>query len=103
MRPITLVQTICLSTHFTGGSAKNSTNSSFRGAVRRSALRVLAIVFVTAVISRPSTAAADDIVLRWNREVGGGVSVEVPHRHRGRALTYRVMDRGLKCAVAVTQ
>ena len=44
----------------------NSTNSCFRGAVRRSALRVLAIVFVTAVISHPSTAAADDIVLRWN-------------------------------------
>lgn len=43
----------------------NSTHSSFRGAVRRSALRVLAIVFVTALIS-PSTAAADDIVLRWN-------------------------------------
>ena len=44
----------------------NSTNSSFPGAVSRSRLRVLAIVLVAGVISGPSTAWADDIVLRWN-------------------------------------
>jgi len=44
----------------------NSTNSSFLGAVSRSVLRGLAIVLVTGLISGPSTAWADDIVLRWN-------------------------------------
>ncbi len=44
-----------------------STNSRFSGAVSRSGLRVLAIVLVTGLISGPSTAWADDIVLRWNQ------------------------------------
>ena len=44
----------------------NSTNSSFSGAVSRSVLRGVAIVLVTGLISGPSTAGADDIVLRWN-------------------------------------
>jgi len=44
----------------------NSTNSSFLGVVRRSVLQGLAIVLVTGLISGPSTAWADDIVLRWN-------------------------------------
>ena len=44
----------------------NSTTSSVFGAIGRSVLRGLAIVFVTGLISGPSTAAAQDIVLRWN-------------------------------------
>jgi hypothetical protein len=44
----------------------NSASRSFPGTVNRSALRVLAIVLLTGVISGPATARADDIVLRWN-------------------------------------
>ena len=44
----------------------NSTNSSFSEAVSRPVLRGLAIVLVTGLIAGPSTAGADDIVLRWN-------------------------------------
>src|SRR5262245_12348516 len=44
----------------------NSTHSNFPGAVSRSVLRGVAIVVVTALLSGPSTAAAQDIVLRWN-------------------------------------
>ena len=43
-----------------------ATNSRFSRAVSRSGLRVLAIVLVTGLISSPSTARAEDIVLRWN-------------------------------------
>ena len=44
-----------------------STNNSFPGAIGRSVLRGMAIVLVTGLISGPSTAGADDIVLRWNQ------------------------------------
>jgi hypothetical protein len=43
-----------------------STYNSFPGAVSRSVLRGVAIVLVTGLIFGPSTAGADDIVLRWN-------------------------------------
>jgi hypothetical protein len=46
---------------------KNSTNSSFVGAVTRSVLRGLAIMLVTGLVSSPSAAGAQDIVLRWNQ------------------------------------
>jgi hypothetical protein len=44
----------------------NSTNSNFPGAVSRSVLRGVAIVVVTGLLLGPSTAGAQDIVLRWN-------------------------------------
>ena len=44
----------------------NSAISSFRGAVGRSAGRVLMIVLAVGLISGPATARAEDIVLRWN-------------------------------------
>jgi hypothetical protein len=47
-------------------NAMNSINSSFHGAARRSVLRGVAIVVVAGLLSVPSTAAAQDIVLRWN-------------------------------------
>ncbi len=45
----------------------NAAISSFGGGVRRSVLRVAAIVLVAGLISGPATARADDIVLRWNQ------------------------------------
>ncbi len=44
----------------------NSTTSTFSGAISRSVLRGLAIIVVAGLVSGPSTAAAQDIVLRWN-------------------------------------
>jgi len=56
----------------------NSTHSSFPGSVSRSVLRGLAILLVTGLISGPSTAGADDIVLRWNEIAAQTATVTSP-------------------------
>jgi hypothetical protein len=56
----------------------NSTSSSFPGAASRSAFRVLAVVLVAGLISVPTTARADDIVLRWNEIAARTATVTTP-------------------------